>query len=479
MSTEIHCSYHLGHSAQWQCRACNSLRCAKCVPAARSPLWGTRGAVCHECNSILEYVGTSRQEIPPFWTQIGHFFKYPFTASTISLVIALTILAVIAETIGLLGVIVWLANYTLLLRYHYAIIEHRAHGEPDAPDLSSIFERDEHSLTLQTVGASILAVGGVALISIKVSPWLGLGLGVFFLIAYPAMMIVLAMEKRMLAALNPLTLVAFISKIGFPYLVLLICYSLVVGGEVYLVPVLSTVLGATAAQALTLVGSYYLFFVGSVMLGYVVYEYQSELGHVAHRHDDEDLDEDGFDKQRAQAETYMYICDRKLAQAKDRFRPLLDRFPDDMAMYDYYFRLLNVCDDMEAQIGLTNYIAESFLKENRISRAVSYVDQTKKRYPAYQPEKPELAYELASYLEQTGRYSDAAGYLRHFHKRFPKSLLIGRAYLLLARLSYERLNKLVEAKALLTFVKHKFAEREEAQEAVAYQKTIEQHSSAV
>lgn len=469
------CAYHLAHEAEWRCAKCASKRCSKCVPAARSELWGPRGAVCHECNSILESLGKSRADIPPFWTQIGHFLRYVSTTSTFLLVIVLTGLMGLAAVIGILGVLPFIAAMTLMLRYHYAIIEHRAHGETQMPDLSSVFERDESALTLKTLGVSIIVVFATATIAGKISVWLGLAVGLFFLLAYPAMMIVLAMEKDMLAAVNPIVLLSFISKIGFPYLLLCLCYSVIVGGEVYLTPVLSVIFGELQAAVLTSFFSYYLFFASSVMLGYIVYEYQSELGHITHRHDDEELEEDAFDKRRALAETFMFIRDCKLQAAKDRLRPLLDRFPQDMELHDYYFRLLNLTNDKEAQIGLTNYIAEGYLKENRVSRAISYIDRTKKLYPNYCPEKPELAFELAQYLEQTGRYTDAASYLKHFHKRFPKSRVMGKAYLLLAKIYFERLNKTKDAKALLAFIKAKFKEHEEAQRAASYEQVIANH----
>ena len=471
------CAFHLAHEAEWHCLKCDTKRCKKCVPFAKSHLWGPRGAVCHACNSALSHLGKARSDIPPFWTQLGHFLRYPWSGPALGLVVILTVFAILGELTGILAIPFFLIYYTLFLRYNYAIIEHRANGEIEAPDLSSVFERDEDSLTLKTFGIGLIMVI-VSYFAFATGLWIGIGVVAFFFVSYPAVMIVLALQKDMFAAVNPLVLATFIAKIGLRYLLVLFCYLTIVGGYAALAGPLSAIMSEIPAAIVLSMASTYLLFVGAAMLGYVVYEYQSELGPETWNNEDDSVEEDEFDQARAKAEAYMFLRNRELDHAKDRLRPLLDRFPQDTELYDYYFRVLSCSDDEKSQAAITDYLCEGFLKEDRLSRGVTYFDQTRKLYPKYFPGKAELALELANYLQQVGRMTDAAELLRGFHKRFPGNVLTGKAYLLLAKIYYERLNKTKEALALLKFVRIKFAEREESSRAESYEQLIAEQLSA-
>src|SRR5690606_14887047 len=105
-------------------------------------------------------------------------------------------------------------------RYLYGIIEYTAEGKMTPPPLSSAFQSGGLELLVQQL---LVLIGMVALqvfVLHSGGPMLGLITLAFLVLVFPASVMVLAVEKSALAAINPIRLMAIVGAIGWPYFVL-------------------------------------------------------------------------------------------------------------------------------------------------------------------------------------------------------------------------------------------------------------------
>src|SRR5690606_21680528 len=103
---------------------------------------------------------------------------------------------------------------------------------------------------------------------------------------------------------NPMSWVSLMLAVGWPYLLLWLCTQLIAAGPVYILGWSASVLPEVAIiPSVTLLVAYFSL-VLYTMLGYVLFEYQHELGYESAPDDDSDeLDHQAFSKARALGET--------------------------------------------------------------------------------------------------------------------------------------------------------------------------------
>src|SRR5690606_1715989 len=111
-----------------------------------------------------------------------------------------------------------------------------------------------------------------------VNELLGLLVGGFITLAMPASIMLLAVDKSVRRALNPLAQLSLMTALGWPYLLLWFCMQIISAGPYYSFDLLLGVLPDTLVIPMLVAVSVYFTFVLYTMLGYVLFEYQQELG---------------------------------------------------------------------------------------------------------------------------------------------------------------------------------------------------------
>ena len=283
-----------------------------------------------------------------------------------------------------------------------------------------------------------------------------IGLAVAFVIlALPASIMVLAMERSVMAAVNPMNLAVLISRIGTPYFLLygyLILLTLASGAaQDFAVNHFPFWVAQPLAGFLNSTFTLILFH----MLGYLLFQYQEELGFASDLQDDENAgDMQNRDRtQRFDADIDMNLKDGNYDRVQSMLKEALKRDSqnalrlgqlhqlltarnDIPELYRYHPRLLNMLAERNDGEGIAGLLA-----------AIGTVE------PGFRLEDPELSVRCARCLYQRGHFKPALKLLQDFHKRFPDSEELAPAYLLVAQALANGLGQWEKASAFLNFVK--------------------------
>ena len=458
---KMECHFFAGSPASWVCNKCSTCYSDQCIPAGHSHHWGRLTPPCIRCNTPLRYLG-SATDAKPFWQMLPHFFLYPLQSNSL-LVIGFVVALSLLFTAGLLGLGIVLLAIATVVKYGFAIIERRGAGNTTAPTLGDVLTGDPHHLFLRQF-ALLFLMGLMVAGGERLHPALGVVVGLFITLAIPASTMLLAITKSVRESANPLGWISLMLAVGWPYLLLWFCTQVITAGPVYILEWTASALpDVDILPSVTLLMTYFSL-VLYTMLGYVLFEYQHELGYETAPDDDGDeLDHQSFIKARALGETAVYISDGDYQLARTCLRQALDGVRDDLELHQQYHKLLMLLDDDTALVNHSNYFIDLLKSQNQLSRAVTIVRDTQTRIPGFTPADTQVAIDIARLMVMQGLYRPAVKLFHNHHKRQPNDPLLPEAYALVAQVLSEHLNEEAQAKAIARFVLKKYpqcAERE-------------------
>lgn len=465
----LDCHYYPDTPASWLCHACNAQYSDKCVPAGHSNHWGKRGPHCIRCEAELNYLG-SATGAKPFWQMLPHFFVFPLHLNSL-LVIAVVTFASLFLGGGLFTIAVFLFGLAVMVKYSLAIIESRGRGYAKPPGLGDVLGRDEHHLFFRQMAVFVL-MGVIIGFAYGVNELLGLLVGGFITLAMPASIMLLAVDKSVRRALNPLAQLSLMTALGWPYLLLWFCMQIISAGPYYSFDLLLGVLPDTLVIPMLVAVSVYFTFVLYTMLGYVLFEYQQELG-FSTLVDDDSMDARSFEKAKALGETRVFIKETDYSRARASLRKALDLVPDDMELHQHYHKLLMLLDDDTALINHAHYFIELAQRCQTLGKAVPIALDVQKRMPGFQLEDTGVALELARLLQMQGQHRAVVRLFHNMHKTRPDDPHLPDAYFLVAKVFFERLSDDVKAQALLAFLLKKYPQAKQRQEWLQLQNDIQ------
>lgn len=408
--------------------------------------------VCPKCNRHLRYLG-SATEVEPFWNRIGAFFRYPFHTDPL-IVIAICTLVPMALSADLIGLIVSLFLFIALLKYTYAVINHTAEGHMKPPPVATAFTGEGFAVVFQQI---IVFVGMGALVSaagMVGGPILAMLAMAFVILALPASIMVLAMERSALAAINPLHLTGLIARIGWPYFLLygyLVLLTMASGAaQDFALSNLSPWLAGPISGFLNSTFTLILF----NMLGYLLFQYQEELGFASDLQDEsEQQDATQRDRSfRLDADIDMDLKDGNYERLQSSLVSALKRDPDNAHRLEQLYRLLIARNDNAELYRRHVSLLEWLVDHNNGAGIADLLTRLEPLNPNLQVDDPELAERCARCLYHQGEYRQALKLLQDFHKRFPESNTLAPAYILAAQILANGLGQWEKAAAFLGFV---------------------------
>lgn len=450
---KMDCQFFPGTPATWQCARCQTFYGEQCIPAGHSSHWGRRGPACIRCNNPLSYLGNA-VDAKPFWQKLPHFLAYPLHTHALIAIAAVAGLSLLL-TAGLLAIPVALFMAAILIKYGFAIIEQRGLGRVTPPTLSEAVSGDEDHLFLRQI-VLLIAVGIIASVSAGVSSVLGLLVSGFITLAMPASTMLLAVEKSVRRAINPLALLSLMLTVGWPYLLLWFCAQIIMAGPYYANEMLSNIAAGLVLLPITMAVTAYFTFVLYTMLGYVLFEYQQELGYQVEPDDETDMDAEAFTKAKALGESAVLLSDGEYDNARRCLRNALDSVRDDIELHLQYHKLLMLLEDDESLGNHSNYLLDLMARRGELARGVPVLQDTQRRLAGFKLDRAETAVELAKVLWQQGQYRAMVRLLHNFHKQHPNHPTVPEAYLLVAQAFSEPLNEEAKALAIARFVIKKF-----------------------
>jgi tetratricopeptide (TPR) repeat protein len=414
-------------------------------------------ALCPQCNRAMRYLGAAT-EVVPFWNRIGAFFRYPFHTDPL-LVIAICTLVPLLISGNIVGLIVSLVLILALLKYTYAVINHTAEGHMKPPPLSVAFTGSGFNIVILQLLVFILMGALVSAAMMVGGPILMLVALALVALALPASVMVLAMEHSVAAAVNPMNLAVLISRIGSPYFLLygyLILLSIASGAAQefafnHFAPQMANILAGFLNSTFTLM----LFH----MLGYLLFQYQEELGFASDHQDEESLAEmQGRDRtHRFDADIDMNLKDGNYDRVQSMLKESLKREPSNAHRLEQFHALLTARDDRQELYRYHPRLLTMLADKNDGDRMASLLATIETIEPSFRLNDPELALHCAKTLYHRSQFKPALKLLQDFHKRFPDSECLPHAYLTVAQALANGLGQWEKATAFLTFIKKRCA----------------------
>jgi len=443
------CHYHPGDAASWHCSECHTDYCHRCMPDGDSR---RRRALCPRCSKAMRFLG-SGSEVVPFWNRIGAFFRYPFHSDPL-IVIAICTLVPLMAPANLVGIAIWFVLALALMKYTYAVINHTAEGRLQPPPVLEAFSGSGFSIVFLQLLVFVLMGGLVATAAMIGGPILMLLAIAFVVLALPASIMVLAMERSVGAAVNPATLALLISRIGTPYFLLygyLILLTLASGvAQDFALNHFPNWVSQPLAGFLNSTFTLILF----NMLGYLLFQYREELGLEAGEEDIAE-DQDGHQRDRSarfDADIDMNLKDGNYDRVQSMLKEALKRDRNNGLRLEQLYRLLMARNDLDELYRYHPRLLGWLADTNNGDGIVALFGRLLKADPGFRLDDPELSVRCARILYLRGHYRLTLRLLQDFHKRFPDSDQLAPAYVLVAQALANGLQQWDKASAVLSFV---------------------------
>ena len=470
------CHYHPTSPAKWHCQACSSYYCKSCMPDADE---SKQTGICPKCSKNLHYQGAAH-DVEPFWNRIGAFFGYPFTMDPMILIAVCTFVPIFLGQ-NLLGLLGAFFLFCILTKYVYSIVEHTSEGKMTPPTFSSAFAGEGLGIIFQQIGVFFLMglmivgagkAGGQVLAVITAA---------FLLLSFPASVITLALEKNIIAAINPIRLLSLMGAIGWPYMVLyahlLLFFFALSAIQEFVFQHFPNVIAQPISGFLF---SYFMVIIFHI-LGYVLFQYQEKLGYTA------DLNED-------QAEPISTVQNRSLRIDADidinlkegRYDTVIGileeeirKNPNHIVRREQLYKVLWASHNIERLTKYAQPILRLFVSNNTADKSADVLKALLKRNPAFQLQDPELIFQLTQQLYHQGEYRLILVLAKDMHSRFDSFEKLPDTYLIVAKTLANGLQQWDKSAKYLLFVKQKFAEHPSQQNIQEYIEAVRDHKRMV
>ncbi len=427
------CSYHETRPAIWECDECARRYCGQCVTVTDADPPGPPR--CALCGKRLEYLG-SGNAAQPFWSVAHRFFALPLTGSGLAFLALEAVLALLVP-FGLLGLFVLLLAVAAGVKYGFAVLEAAAMGDARPPPLGSAIAGDEEHLFLK-FAALLIALGVLqGLAKALIHPAAGTLVGVLVTLIMPAVIILLAVNKKIGDALAPARIAALITGIGWPYLLAVFLTNVISTGP-YVVAIFfaGSLAGSVLALPLLAALTAYFAVVNFAMLGYLIYEHQASLGFVAGDPERERVAGTAENRRRQLlGDVNVLVKESRAADALNRLRQQGDEFAEDMTFQQRHFDL---AVQTHAEVGALARAADPYLEllmtRDGADRALDVWRRAIRVDPAYRPANPAIRHTLAEHAHAGNLDKEALALLVNLHKQAPQYEQLADAYALAARL---------------------------------------------
>ena len=418
-----YCKYHPLKPASYRCLSCDSSYCDHCVDE------GDRAeqVVCFVCARNVDSLG-AQNSAEPFWRRLKQSFRYPISANAATLIIATTLLAALVSQLPL-GPVLALIVSSFFIKYCFNCLESTAMGLLVPPDIRTAYSGGL-SILLSLL-ALFLLLGAIVIISLQLFGPFAAGLiGVSLIAGLPAILILFAMTNNILQALNPIVILRLITAIGLPY-GLILGFIMIMWGSVDLI---NALIGQNFSWiSLTLqsvVSNYYTLVIFHIM-GYMLFQYQGELGYSAR--------EDNYEQKavRSQLERTKALIDITLkegdyAGVARLFSSAVKQYPNEKGLNAQYFAFLCATSNREALALFANdYL--NFLKAfNQQPLMVQVHKRVLGLIPEFKIATAEVRMEIARAYRAEQDLIATIKILNGLHKDFPTYHYLPGAYELLA-----------------------------------------------
>jgi tetratricopeptide (TPR) repeat protein len=247
--------------------------------------------------------------------------------------------------------------------------------------------------------------------------------------AYPAMLIRFAITQSFLSALNPLGALSLITAIGLPYGLLMAFLLIMVSSMAVLQGIVGTAVPSLSYLLQAVLSNYYTVVIFHLM-GYMLFQYQTQLGYSARI---EDEDDSRPDMERLTARLDVLLKEGNYEQLVAGYHQAFKQFPQEASFYDRYFDFLCACKKPALMKEFGGIYLKFWMNKKRFDKLTVIFKQIQFLVPDFAPVEPELRVQLAQQLHYQGDNKQAIKLLNGMHKLYPEFTGLDEAYSLLAK----------------------------------------------
>jgi len=274
----------------------------------------------------------------PFWHALPRIAGYPLRGVAAVMLGAMVVLEWLSG-LPVLGWAIALFAKVLAFKYVLEIVRDTADGHLDPPEFGSDLDS---SLAIALILVQLLALALLILTSMYMGVAMVWVVLLAMAMALPAVLMSLAIDGQLGAALNPLNWLHLAARLGTPYFAVAITTALTLLLGSLAAGLLTSALPAPWGRLIAAAGFHWALFASAHLLGYLIFQYHERLGFIPGRQQEqapelprnrdqialaaaEALVEAG-DPAAARALLAENIRDRAVASAlHQRYRRLLDR----------------------------------------------------------------------------------------------------------------------------------------------------------
>ncbi len=403
----------------------------------------------------------ARPEIEPVWNRLPKFFSYPLKPAVLVVLAAFTVLYALSRVLFFpFSTILWLLSLMGLYKYAYEALATTASGSMEPPEGGynantdyMVFKHVGLMLTMQIATVFVAASTGSAALFWMVT--------LFFVFAWPAAIITLAMTESLLSALNPLTWAAMMGRIGWPYLAACVFLFLMQASERVVGSLALGMVGEINLTALLIgffIGGYFLM-ASFHLMGYLVYQHHEELGVEV----DEPLasNENMSEDQRVVAESRELVQEGRVEEAVEQLGRHLKQRGGEPAIHDQYRKLLKLREDTDRLLEHGREYITLLLRSFEDKRkALRVAEDCLDIDPEFRPADGSEVRELVELADRFDLDNLVVRLSNGFAKRFPKHKDIPAVHLVAARHLSEKKGKDEMALKVLKDLQSRYPEHE-------------------
>lgn len=418
-----YCRFHPTQAASWHCPRCCTDTCDTCADESVN----IDKRHCFQCGGVLESLGAA-YTAEPFWEHLKAIFRYPFTWPVMTLIVVVSVIGMVLSFLPILGTLAALISAGIFIKYSFRCLEETAMGNMVPPEIT-----DAYSGGLMIIVKMLFMMIVVGVLIGLAGYYLGEGIGGLLtglvMLSVPAFLINYAITDELLSSASPFSILRIITAIGLPYGLLIGLLMLMSSSVSFLMYLLISDWQWLTTTLVSVVSNYYLVVMFHLM-GYVVFQYQRQLGFSARESSGADeLHRSEVDRCRAQISVLVKSGEYEKAQSV--YRRVLDRNRSDMALQDEFFEFLCMTARRDAlQRFIDDYLA---LKTEK-----GYLDQLRRIYrqvrtllPNYVPADGDVRYQLATQFSELGEYAVTVHLINGMHKEHSDLGLLIKSYTLL------------------------------------------------
>lgn len=418
-----YCKYHPLSAAKHTCGTCQINTCDNCIDD------GEHGKLerCFVCSNKTLSLGDAYTALP-FWRRLQESFRYPLNIETLILIIGVAFLGSVILYIPF-GFIWWLLITGAMFKYCFSCLENTSNGLLVAPEINAAYGGGLKLLA--QLLAIVLSLSAITFFSYQ---YLGVGIagfiGIFSIVAFPAILINLALSENLFTALNPLKILQLMSAIGLPY-GLILAFIMIMSASV---GVINELIGndfSLISEVLQTAVAYYYLVVIFHIMGYMIFQYQGKLGFIAHSDYGVEL-EARSEIDRESAKIGVMLKEGNYREVSQLYQKAVDRWGRETNFHADYFEFLLATHDTESIDDFVPLYFNGLIRDRKEDQINILYKRTLKSHAKFIPQDAELRFFLAKACQHSGDSGAAVKLINGMHKKFPLYHGLPQAYELMA-----------------------------------------------